>query len=119
MYKYEVKDQSRYAMVNDQIEYIEEFVFTFEFTTKEEYLAFRDGWKAEYLDVSQQIVAAKRDLKNEQRKQAGNSSEPVYYTTWEEESLLSSLQRKARLLMACVEAVKQYSRKQAEKQHAA
>ena len=119
MYKYEMKDQSRYAMVGNQVEYVEEFVFTFEFTTKEEYLAFRDGWKAEYLDVSQQIKDARRDLKNEQRKQAGNSSEPVYYTTWEEESLLSSLQRKARILMACVEAVKEYSRKQVEKQRAA
>ena len=119
MYKYEMKDESRYAMVGNQVEYIEKFVFTFKFTTKEEYLAFRDGWKAEYLDVSKQIKDAKRDLKSEQRKQAGNSSEPVYYDTWEEENLLSSLQRKARILMACVEAVKEYSRKQAEKQRAA
>ncbi len=119
MYKYKVKDESRYAMVDDRVVYIEKFVFTFEFTTKEEYLAFRDGWKSEYLDTSKQIKDARRDLKNEQRKQAGNSSEPVYYNTWEEESLLSSLQRKARLLMACIEAVKEYSREQAKKQRAA
>ena len=109
MYKYEMKDESRYGLVGDQVVYIEKFTFTFKFTTKEEYLTFRDGWKAEYLDVSQQIRVARRDLKNEQRKQAGSSAGPIYYTTWEEESLLSSLQRKARILMACVEAAKQHS----------
>jgi len=119
MYKYEMKDESRYGMVGNEVVYIEKFTFTFEFTTKEEYFTFRDGWKAEYLDVAQQIKNAKRDLKNEQRKQAGNSAGPVYYDTWEEENLLSSLQRKARILMACVEAAKQYSREQAAKQHAA
>lgn len=81
--------------------------FTFHFKSKEDYLAFRQEWKAEYKELSKRIRKAKHALKEECRRQARTQGSEVCYDVYKEEGHLLTLQENARMMMACIEQAKQ------------
>lgn len=113
MYTYKIEDTKHNYPANSKPTI--DYTFSFEFSTRKEYLEFRKGWKEEYLRISKDIRKAKHDLKNEMRRQAGDNCE--YYSVWKQEGHKLTLQEHARMMMQMVEAAKHEADKQQRKQH--
>jgi len=103
MYKYNIVDTKHAypAFSKPTVTY----TFQFEFKNREEYLAFRKGWKEQYLVVSNEIRKAKADLNNEMRRQAAEKDHE-WYSVWKEQGNKFDLKREANMMMQMIEAAK-------------
>jgi len=101
--KYEIENTEHYYPANSNP--YTEFTFSFEFTTRDEYLEFRREWKERYKKISNEIRGAKSNLSNEMRKQASDNCE--YYNVWRQHGTVLSLRSEANMLMQMVESAKQ------------
>lgn len=89
------------------------FDFQFLFTTKEEYLTFKCFWKERYKELSLEIRAHKKAVRDEMKDQAKGGGE-IIYNCWRTQGTLFSLQREARMMMKALEQAKPLAKIQAE-----
>ena len=113
MFKYNITDTQHHYPADRKPSI--DYTFQFGFKNREEYLAFRKGWKEQYLIVSKESREAKLNLKNEQKRQAGENCE--WYSTWKEEGLKFSAKQEANMMMQMVEAAKKQAGIQQSEEH--
>lgn len=89
------------------------FNFRFLFTTKEEYLTFKALWRERYKELSLEIRAQKRAVRDEMKEQAKGGGK-ICYDCWRSQGTLSSQQREARKMMKALEQAKSLAKIQAE-----
>ena len=108
MFAYDMKTRIEW----DGTKYVTKYEFTFFFTTKEEYLKQRTGWRKEYKELSKRLHDIKLEIKDLQRE--GPIANRSKYT--KRQRTLSVLKEKARMMMECKMQSKQESIRQKELQ---
>lgn len=114
MFKYEITTTKHHYPANSK-PYID-YTFKFEFKNREEYLAFRKGWKEQYKIVSKECREAKLNLKNEMRRQAAEPNHE-WYSVWKEQGTKFDAKKEANMMMQMVEAAKKEAGIQQEQEH--
>ena len=100
---YTIEDKDYTYLYNKKGVHIVEYTFEFLWETKEEYLAFRDEWKAQYKELSARLKKAKHAVKDAMRQGGG----------WREQGHVMSLKSQAHMLLQMREQGKRVSREQA------